>query len=112
MSRLKMLMILLGVVGITLSWFFIGGIGASAGQKVAAERSIEFVTNEYSIQVDEIAVDTVTYWEEEDRYAVKLKDLSNDKNYDIALRLDDNFEVAFILDVTDQFDEFGLAYCH
>ncbi|MCD8509172.1 MAG: hypothetical protein LRY73_04310 [Bacillus sp. (in: Bacteria)] len=112
MSRLKLTIILSGAFVIAICWFFIGGGGVSAGQKAAAERSIEFVVENYSLQEDEIDVEKVKYWEEEDRYAIQLKSIVGGEKYELALRLDEDLDVAFIIDVTGQFDEFGLAYCH
>ncbi|MDQ0256081.1 hypothetical protein J2S74_003480 [Evansella vedderi] len=93
-------------------WYVLGGDNLSADDRAAANHSIEYVAKEYSLEEKNLEIETVNYWEEEDRYAIRLIHINDNKQYEIALRLDDDREVAFMLDVTGQFDEFGLAYCH
>ena len=92
------------------AWFFFPGI--SEGHSAAIKHAKAFISEEYGVDVDEIKVDNLEYGEDENRFALILEDTKADKLYEIALRLDEENEVSFILDVTGQFDEFGLAYCH
>ncbi|MFA9556595.1 hypothetical protein ACERII_04705 [Evansella sp. AB-rgal1] len=111
MKRYVMILLLgISIVG-ALSFIWLNS-GLSSDEQIAADHGIDFIVNEYDLSKEEIEIDMVTYWEEEDRYALRLVDSIEDKQYELALRVNEEDELAFILDVTGQFDEFGLAYCH
>lgn len=112
MIRRKLLMLTAIFIIMIAGWLLIGNGGISAEEQAAEGHSVDFVAQQYSLQIDDIEVDTVSYWEEEDRYAVTLTNKQDNDSYQIALRLDEELKIAFILDVTGQFDEFGIAYCH
>ncbi|MDG5787999.1 hypothetical protein QA612_10910 [Evansella sp. AB-P1] len=98
------------IVGV-FSWVWIGG-SMPKEYEAAAEHGIDFIVDEYTISKDDLTIDSVDYWDEEDRFALSLIDKKEDKTYEVALRLNEDDEISFILDVTGQFDVYGLAYCH
>ncbi|ADU28574.1 hypothetical protein [Evansella cellulosilytica] len=93
------------------SWFSFGQ-GLPHEHRVAADHAIDFIASEHALSKEAIKLDGIRYWEEEDRFSLNILDESEDKMYQIALRVAEDDELAFILDVTGQFDDFGLAYCH
>lgn len=82
----------------------------SEAEAAAINYAEKYFIEEYEITDEEVEINSIHYSEEEDRYAVAISE-GNDI-YEFALRLDENLDLSFILDVTGQFDEFGLAYCH
>ncbi|SDZ11778.1 hypothetical protein SAMN05421736_106140 [Evansella caseinilytica] len=108
----KNIFVIAGVflIGSAASFFF--GSWLPQEHRIAAGHGIDYLVDEYELTGARIEIDQVNYWEEGDRYAVRLYDIDQEKFYELALRLDDEQEAAFILDVTGSFDEFGLAYCH
>ncbi|MBU9723755.1 MULTISPECIES: hypothetical protein [Bacillaceae] len=106
--------ILISVIGVALVsiFFIVSFVSATPTEYVYAEQfAKEFIADEYSLQEEEIEVEVIHYWEEEDRFALGLKHVS-EKKFEVALRLEEDLDLAFILDVTGLYDEFGLAYCH
>ncbi|UCZ53630.1 hypothetical protein LGQ02_02185 [Bacillus shivajii] len=109
---MKRIFLLSGFVIILISSFtlYLMLAGTSEAEKAAANFAKEYVEEEYQVTTEQIDVTDVIYSEAEDRYAVSLQHEETD--YEFALRLDEDQDLSFILDVTGQFDKFGLAYCH
>ncbi|MBU9712843.1 hypothetical protein [Evansella tamaricis] len=101
---------LVAILGTSLAYLV--GTTESEEYRYAETHAIEYVMGEYDITMESVSVDSIQYWEEEDRYAIRVNGADEGEMYEIALRLDDENDIAFLLDVTGQFDQYGLAYCH
>ncbi|WP_096435339.1 hypothetical protein [Alteribacter populi] len=109
-------LIISGIVGAVIVSSIFGYLyfnGTPLAHKAAKQHAVDFVSFEYTVDEEHLHVTSTSYSSEHKRYSVQLENLDEKgQNYEVAVRMDGSLESTLILDVTGQYDEFGMAYCH
>ncbi|PYZ98082.1 hypothetical protein CR205_05655 [Alteribacter lacisalsi] len=86
-------------------------LGTPWMQEAAQSHAKAYISAEYTVDNNSLTVTSSVYSRESDRFAVTITG-AHGEIYEAAVRMKNRHEAALILDVTGQFDAFGLSYCH